>query len=146
MWTPDSTQRIANRCRRSWCVSGGAVQMLAGTLPKPIELPCLRNKRNAMHFSDSKFVVAKIVGIYPDYAPDVVRTVRAFCVGDTSSQIRIVVNCGHEHDCDSESRQSTLGHLLHRPGICPSPRRSTAHRRRSPHQTRCRGSRRQTWL
>src|SRR5205814_6079306 len=52
----------------------------------------------------------------------------------------------HAHDCDSESRQSTLGNLLHRPGICPSPRRSTAHRRRSTHQTRCRGSRRQTWL
>src|SRR2546421_652523 len=64
-----------------------------------------------------------------DCSEDTGRTVRAFCVADTSSHERVVLNCQHEHDDDSDSEtpQSTLGHLLHRPGICPSPRRSPAH-------------------
>ena len=54
-----------------------------------------------------------------DHTPDITRTVRAFCVADTSSHTRIVVNCRHENDRDSEAGQPTLGHLPHRPGICP---------------------------
>src|SRR5207253_2414728 len=43
---------------------------------------------------------------------DVAGTVRAFCVADTCAQIRVVVNCTHEHsrDSDRKARQSTLGH------------------------------------
>jgi hypothetical protein len=54
-----------------------------------------------------------------DHAPDITRTVRAFCVADTSSHPRFLVNCLHEHDRDSEAGQATVGHLPHRPGICP---------------------------
>ena len=55
------------------------------------------------------------IGIRRNYGTDSFRTVHAFCVADTSSQSRLVVNCRHEHDRICDSRQSTLGHLLHRP-------------------------------
>jgi hypothetical protein len=44
---------------------------------------------------------------------DTAGTLRASCVGDTPSPGRGVLNYDHEHDCDSESKQPTLGHLLH---------------------------------
>ena len=37
-----------------------------------------------------------------DHAPDNTRTVRAFCVADTSSHVWFLVNCRRENDCDFE--------------------------------------------
>jgi hypothetical protein len=60
---------------------------------------------------------------------DIVRTVSAFCVAHTSSLVAVVMNCHHEYDCDPhpETWEPTVGHLLHRPRICPSPGRSATH-------------------
>jgi hypothetical protein len=74
--------------------------------------------------ADTEMFLEVFLGIFEivlrlrrNHAWDTIRTVRAFCVSDTSSLARFLVNCRHENEphSDAEARQPALAHLLHRP-------------------------------
>src|SRR5882757_1887761 len=50
--------------------------------------------------------LAEMAGLCRDHTPDITRTVRAFCIADTSSEAPLVLNCWHEHNRDSEAGQA----------------------------------------
>ena len=68
-----------------------------------------------IYFTFDFIALAEMARLCRDHAADATRTVRAFCVADTSSQTRLVMSCGYEHERDAEAEQPTLGHLPHRP-------------------------------
>jgi hypothetical protein len=54
-----------------------------------------------------------------DHTPDITRLVGDLCVSHTPSLPRLMMNCPHEHDIDSEAWHPTVAHLRHRTRMRP---------------------------